>query len=227
MAKGTTKSRKSRTNNAKNQRRLWRAILLLLSKVAFTMAVLLGFYAIYLDVQVRERFEAHRYQAPALLYSRALPLKASEYISYERVMAELRALDYAPSSSARAPGEYNERNGEILLHRRAFDFSDGFEPSQRLLLRFQNGRLSQVLAWPSQQVLQDSRLEPQLIGRFAAEDGEDRLLVGLQQVPELLQQTLLLIEDQDFYKHHGVQPSAIARAALANIRAGRTRSEEH
>lgn len=222
MAKGTTKSRKQRNRNASKQQRFWRATLLLLSKVAFTMAVLLGFYAIYLDVQVRDRFEAHRYQAPALLYSRALPLRPAAHISYERVMAELQALHYAPSSSAREPGEYNERNGEILLHRRAFDFADGFEPSQRLLLRFQDEGLSQVLAWPSQQALQEARLEPQLIGRFAADDGEDRLLVGLQQVPELLQQTLLLIEDQEFYNHHGVQPSAIARAALVNLRAGRT-----
>ena len=222
MAKGTTKSRKPRPKNARNPRRFWRAMVVLFTKAAFTMAVLLAFYAIYLDVQVRERFEANRYQAPALLYSRALPLSSTADISYERVMAELKALDYALSNNAREPGEYHERNGEILLHRRAFDFADGFEPSQRLLLRFTDGRVSQVLAWPSQQVLQASRLEPQLIGRFAAEDGEDRLLVGLQQVPELLQRTLLLVEDQDFFDHYGVQLSAIARAALANLRAGRT-----
>lgn len=216
------KTKKRNQAPLKQRGQYWRKAVQLALKVGFTGLVLVGFYAIYLDGQVRERFEAHRYQAPALLYSRALQLSPSAQLSYDRVMAELRALDYQTSPSAREPGEYNERDGGVLLHRRAFDFADGFEPSQRLLLRFDEGILSQISAWPSQQLLQESRLEPQLIGRFAADSGEDRLLVSLQQVPELLQQTLLLIEDQDFYQHLGVKPSAIARAALANLRAGRT-----
>ena len=203
-----------------------RALLLgmsaLLLKVMLVGIIALAFYAVYLDGTVRERFEANRYQAPALLYSRALTLSPGAGLTYERVKAELEALNYNSSPAARGQGEYNERDNSILLHRRAFDFADGFEPSQRIRLRFEAGRLVEVLAWPSQQVLAEARLEPQLIGRFAADSGEDRLLVSLEQVPELLQDTLLLIEDQDFYQHHGVKPTAIARAAMANIRAGRT-----
>lgn len=33
---------------------------------------------------------------------------------------------------------------------------------------------------------------------------------------------LLTTEDRDFYQHDGVEPLSIARALLANIRAGRT-----
>lgn len=220
-----SKSKRANSPKRKSQRRLsnwWRGGSKLLIKVMVAGLFLLAFYAVYLDGTVRERFEAQRYQAPALLYSRALVLSPESELSYQRVKAELEALNYSVSPAAREQGEYNERDNSILLHRRAFDFADGFEPSQRIRLRFEAGHLAEVVAWPSQQVLAQARLEPQLIGRFAADSGEDRLLVSLQQVPQLFQDALLLIEDQDFYQHLGVQPAAIARAALANVRAGRT-----
>lgn len=207
----------------KAKKRKWlRSGVGLFAKLAVVSIALLVFYSIYLDGTVRERFEENRYQAPALLYSRALTLSADAALTLERVEAELKALNYTHTAGAREPGEFNVRGNTILLHRRAFDFADGFEPSQRIRLRFEGSRLQEVLAWPSQQVLTEARLEPQLIGRFAADSGEDRLLVSLAQVPELMRDTLLMIEDQSFYQHRGVKPTAIARAAVANLRAGRT-----
>lgn len=199
-----------------------KAIVVLLSKLALVVVAGVVFYGVYLDGVVSERFEENRYQAPALIYSRALEL-APQGLSRQRVEAELQALEYRSSPAAREPGEFNQRDHAILLHRRAFEFADGFEPSQRLLLQFDSAaRLTSVLAWPSQQPLDGARLEPQLVGRFAADSGEDRLLVSLEQVPEEMKAALLLIEDQDFYRHWGVQPTAIVRAALANLAAGRT-----
>lgn len=194
----------------------------LVLKLSLIGITILFFYSVYLDSVVTERFEENRYQAPALLYSRALQISDDRPLRQERVLRELTALNYRHTRYAREPGEFNLRDNMILLHRRAFDFAEGFEPSQRLRLRFEDEQLTEILAWPTQQLLSSARLEPQLIGRFAADSGEDRLLVNLEQVPELMQETLLLIEDRDFYQHRGVKPSAILRAASANLAAGRT-----
>lgn len=220
MANAKSRRRSKKQPSARSAR--WRSAGQILLKVSVIMAVVMLFYAVYLDGSVSARFEQNRYQAPALLYSRALELNAEHNVSRTRIEAELRALSYSSSPSAREPGEFNARDNTILLNRRAFDFADGFEPSQRLQLVFEQGYLHQVRAWPSQQVLDYARLEPQLIGRFAADSGEDRLLVNLEQVPQLMRDTLLLIEDRDFYQHRGVKPTAIARAAMANLAAGRT-----
>ncbi|RUO24288.1 penicillin-binding protein 1B [Aliidiomarina minuta] len=194
----------------------------LLLKLSLTGVTILFFYSVYLDSVVTERFEENRYQAPALLYSRALQISDDKPLQQGQVLRELQALNYRHTRYAREPGEFNLRDNMILLHRRAFDFADGFEPSQRLRLRFEDEELAEILAWPTQQPLSVARLEPQLIGRFAADSGEDRLLVNLEQVPQLMQDTLLLVEDRDFYQHRGVKPSAILRAASANLAAGRT-----
>jgi penicillin-binding protein 1B len=52
------------------------------------------------------------------------------------------------------------------------------------------------------------------------DDREDRLLVRLADLPPLLGETLLAVEDKHFLDHHGVSPLAIMRAAWVNVRSG-------
>ena len=67
--------------------------------------------------------------------------------------------------------------------------------------------------------------QPPVATRVFAEDGtligefyvERRYLVPLDRVPQHVRNAFLAAEDADFYKHHGVDPISIARAALANF----------
>jgi penicillin-binding protein 1A len=45
--------------------------------------------------------------------------------------------------------------------------------------------------------------------------------IGLNEVPPALRQALIAVEDRRFYEHFGVDPRGLARAMLANLRAGR------
>lgn len=49
---------------------------------------------------------------------------------------------------------------------------------------------------------------------------ENRIPVELEVIPEDLVNAFLATEDRRFYSHHGVDPQAIARAALTNFRSG-------
>lgn len=195
-----------------------------LIKLALVALVTLGFYVLYLDGVVTQRFAEARYQAPALLYSRPLTLDPVTPVSRDTVLNELAALNYRTTTYARQPGEYREQGQQLLVYRRAFEFPERVVPAERILVTFDaRGLLKSVVSWPEQHGLPGIQLEPQLIGRFAAgESREDRLLVGLEQVPPLLTETLLLIEDQNYYHHYGVEPSAIVRAAWVNLQARRT-----
>jgi penicillin-binding protein 1A len=50
---------------------------------------------------------------------------------------------------------------------------------------------------------------------------ESRTPVPLDNIPEAMQEATIAIEDERFYEHDGVDPNAIARAALENIEAGK------
>ncbi len=201
----------------------WLPSLRLLFRLALIASVALVFYTIYLDSQITHRFSNSRYQAPALLYSQALNIEINQPITRQRIVQELKALDYQIGRYARNSGEYQEQEQQLLLHRRAFDFATHYAPAERVRLMFTpEGWLERMESWPSQQPIQSIQLEPQFLGRFATDSGEDRLLVGLEQVPILMREALILVEDREFYHHYGVRPAAIGRAALANIMAGRT-----
>ena len=51
-------------------------------------------------------------------------------------------------------------------------------------------------------------------------DGINRQAVPLEEIPEVLRQAVVAAEDQHFWGHHGYDGEAMARALLANVRAG-------
>ncbi|MDR2727445.1 MAG: transglycosylase domain-containing protein, partial [Deltaproteobacteria bacterium] len=72
---------------------------------------------------------------------------------------------------------------------------------------------------------------PAGVTRVLARDGtligqlyrEKRFPITFEQIPEKLRLAFLAVEDADFYKHEGVNPTAILRAFLMNLQSGRTR----
>ncbi|HSC83540.1 MAG TPA: penicillin-binding protein 1B, partial [Pseudomonas sp.] len=52
---------------------------------------------------------------------------------------------------------------------------------------------------------------------------EDRILIKLEQAPPYLVETLVAVEDREFFHHFGVSPKGIARAVWINASAGKLR----
>src|SRR3954451_4387259 len=71
--------------------------------------------------------------------------------------------------------------------------------------------------------------EPPVMTRVHAVDGsliaeyarERRLYLPIQAVPKLVIGAFLSAEDKNFYRHSGIDPEGIVRAALNNFRSGR------
>ncbi|RMD85791.1 MAG: PBP1A family penicillin-binding protein [Candidatus Dadabacteria bacterium] len=69
---------------------------------------------------------------------------------------------------------------------------------------------------------------PPVATRVFAEDGtlvgefyvEKRYLTPIERIPKVVKQAFVAAEDADFYEHHGIDLTSIARAFIANLRAG-------
>jgi penicillin-binding protein 1A len=57
-----------------------------------------------------------------------------------------------------------------------------------------------------------------VIGEFAI---EKRVVVAFRDIPPVLRNAIVAVEDADFWKHIGINPWSIPRAAIANLRTGR------
>ena len=190
---------------------------LLLCSVAVLVLLL---HVLRLDRDIRQRFAGVRWALPAQVYASPIDLYPGLGMDRDTVVRELQRLGYRALRRAEAPGSYTVAGRELQLHTRPFRFWDRPQPAQRLELRFDSGELT-ALRDAEGRSLSLARLDPMLIGSIHAAKGEDRVLVQIDSVPSLLVDGLIAVEDRSFMDHAGVDLSAIARAALANLRAGR------
>jgi penicillin-binding protein 1A len=79
------------------------------------------------------------------------------------------------------------------------------------------------------QVTSLEEFQPNIITQVFASDGsvvgefaiEKRVVVAFRDIPPVLRNAIVAVEDEDFWKHIGINPWRIPGAALANLRSGR------
>ena len=191
-------------------------------KLSIVGLVILAGFAIYLDAVVQEKFSGKRWTIPAKVYARPLELFVGQKLDKNDFLAELDALGYRRERSVSGPGGASVAGNDIELHTRGFQFYEGAEQSQRLRVRF-SGDFVAGLSSANGSALPVARLEPVLIGGLYPAHNEDRILIKLDQVPPYLVETLVAVEDREFFNHFGVSPKSIARAVWVNLTAGQVR----
>ncbi len=178
-----------------------------------------GGWIAWTDLRVRTALDHRRVAVPARLYARPLELRPGRAIDPGRLVAELEAAGYQRAPSLSRPGSYQRSGARVRVHTRSFDFPDGREPARRVEVVLAGGRVRALES--AGRPLEALRLDPALVARIYPAHREDRVPVRLGDVPSELIAALIAVEDRAFPRHFGISPKAIARAALANIRAGR------
>jgi penicillin-binding protein 1B len=193
-----------------------------LGKLLLLFVLVVGSYAVYLDAQISQKFAGNKWQVPAQIYARPMFLSVKEEISIKEIEEELQLLGYRRVTRADSSGEYQVLNNRIRIQRRKFDFSHGGEDLRYVEISIKNQRINKIQDLRSSQSINSISLEPWLVTRLVSSGREDRMLVQIENVPAILTQALVAVEDKDFYQHFGVAPLSIMRALMANISAGRT-----
>ncbi|MEM6640306.1 MAG: penicillin-binding protein 1B [Pseudomonadota bacterium] len=181
----------------------------------------LAFYMALLDRQITTAFEGRRWDVPARVYAQPTELYAGRSLSQDELLAHLDSLGYRRVVSVSAAGQFSVSRSRVAMKTRAFDFWDGRQPSVRVAVRFDGGRVASVEAGPDRAPI--ARLDPLMMGSLLPASREDRIVLSPEQVPAPLKAALVAVEDRAFYDHHGVDPKAVARAVVVNLKAGRMR----
>ena len=226
-----TASKKSKTNQPTTSqaseeitghrvKRILRWSFWFLLKVTLIGVFVLFLYSIYLDGKVRDKFEGQRWQVPVQVFGAVEEYKIGSKLMLTNLQEALTANRYKKVTNVHRPGEFALSKSRAIIYRRAFDFGAGVEPANKVTLDIANDKVKAL--YINDEKVTQLRLEPLLLDRILPESKEDRVLVSLQAVPTKLLDTLLLIEDREFYFHHGVSPLGILRALYQNLMAGRT-----
>ena len=188
---------------------------------AGALAGFLGPYMLYLDSQVRTRFDDLSWDLPSRVYARPLELKAGVPMSVEALSMELAAARYVVGGGAKVAGSFVRDGAQFTIATRAFADADGRESSRRVVVTLASNTVSAVTDAATGAVLARVRLDPARIATLYGAEQEERRVVKLEQLPPLLVAGLQAVEDRDFKHHHGIAISAILRAVIADISAGR------
>lgn len=172
--------------------------------------------------EVAAKFEGQLWQLPSVVYARELALQPGAVIRYDDLINELEALKYRKVSNPSRPGEYSTSRLKVEFIRRPFEFRDGQQDARHVVVDFDYSKVKSIVEAETNRELGYIRVEPKLLGMLEAQTDEQRLYRPMDEMPETLIDALIATEDRDFYQHDGVSPTAIARAFLANLKAGRT-----
>lgn len=180
-------------------------------------------YIIWLDHRIRTEFEGKKWSLPARVYASPMELYAGVQIDLSTVEKQLQSSGYRHVHQPQRPGEYIKEGPRLKFVSRDFEFWDGRETSRNVSLLFSHDHLEALVDFSTGDSIPVLRLEPELIGKIYPEHHEDRVLITYDEVPPLLIDSLIAIEDKNYFRHFGVDPRGILRAAWINLRTGDVR----
>jgi len=194
--------------------------------VLFTAMLLIGAaialipYVRHLDSQVKERFGQLRWQIPTRVYARPLVLEAGQAMDAATLKLELSAAGYRNDGIGQQPDTYAERGDQFTISTRAHKGIDGPIAAQRISVQLARKQVTNVINADTGQSLSQAQLEPARIATLYGSQQEERRLVSLAEVPELLLTGLQAVEDQDFARHRGIDVKGIVRAVWLFAKSG-------
>jgi len=210
-------SAKAASRRGARRRRSWLPVLKLL-----VFPVVAGlFLLLYLDVEVTRRFEGRIFTVPTRIYSDRLRIHPGDPLGPDAVLRRLGRSGYAAvAGTPSRPGEYRKAGGRVEAYLRGFALPGGEIKARRAVIRF-DGALVASVSDASGRSQNRVELEPELLATIFGPQHVERQMIALDDVPDGFLAALLAAEDVRFFDHHGVDPVAIARASLKNVRAGR------
>jgi penicillin-binding protein 1B len=202
----------------------WRRRLLTWGLAAIGLG--LGFlipYTLYLNHQVGQRFGQLRWQLPTRVYARPLQLSAGLAMDAQTLKTELDAASYREDGAGVRPGTYDRNGNRWLIASRGFNDVSGPVGPSRIEVGLSGGRVTSLRDAARRQPIKTARLDAARIATLYGQQQEERRLVRIEEVPELLVTGLQAVEDRDFAHHHGIDVGGMLRAAFVNVKSGDTK----
>lgn len=205
---------------------IWKRVLRVLWSIGWKLALcgiaIVALLLIYFSTSVDRKFSGQLFDLPTVVYAKVVTLAPEMDMTIAEFRQELDILNYRKVANPKFPGEYSASSKKIELIRRPFSFQDGPEPARHVEISFDGAEIASIYSLDRKSQLGFLRLEPKMLGMLENNVVQQRLFVKREEFPEFLVDALLTTEDRDFYKHDGVSPTAILRALVVNLKAGRT-----
>jgi penicillin-binding protein 1B len=177
----------------------------------------------HLEEIVTAKFEGQKWRFPSKIYSDSYLLYVGINLRLDDLWDQFRRLGYRQTQSIpRIKGEYRYQKSSGLLDIYLHDFVYPAESFKGIPVRIslQGPVITKIENEATGQEMFSLELEPELVTGLYDRIWQERRVVKLSEVPPLVIKSILAIEDERFYQHHGIDPVSVLRAVWVNIRSG-------
>jgi len=190
--------------------------------ISFTLAfilmagVLTHYYAKYSRL-IDQKLRAGPFANTSKIFAAPRLIAVGDATTAADIAAELRRSGYT-ESRGNAIGSFQMRpDGGIEV----FPGPDSYFDEEAGVIKFQNGRISQIVSLRDNTARGQYQLEPQLITNLFDRNREKRRLVKFADIPKVLIDAVTSAEDKRFFQHQGFDPLRIMKAVYVDLKEGR------
>ena len=130
------------------------------------------------------------------------------------IASKLKESGYEEDAKANPVGWYHLRPDAIEI----FPGSQSKTDSEPGVIRIQNGKIVSIIALSDNSQRTEYSLEPALLSTLFDKNREKRRIVKFEDIPPVLVNAVVSIEDKRFFQHSGFDPIRIVKAVLVDIR---------
>ena len=197
-----------------------RALLAFVLIMGALVTVVIGVFFIKYQNLIDRRMSVPIFANTAKIYAAPKVLRVTERIDRLELTSYLRRAGYSEE------GERGEsRMGTYRILADGISISPGPESYHRadpVHIAINNGTVENIVARSQEGSVSSYELEPVLFtGLFDQPQRSKRRLVSFDDIPKVLVDAITSIEDRRFFQHGGVNYVRLAKATVANLRAGR------
>jgi penicillin-binding protein 1B len=171
-----------------------------------------SYYYIKYDRIIDQRFKGPVFSSSAQIYAIPRAVRVGEKVDLHEIAAQLRRAGYAENDGPSPMGNYRALGNSIEIK----PGPQSYHSPEAATIRVQDGQVSSITAKSGE--LEAYELEPRMVtALFDAEQRSKRRLVKYDDIPKVLVDAVLAIEDRRFFQHGGVNFIRLGEAAWVDV----------
>jgi penicillin-binding protein 1B len=189
-----------------------RAALVVFVTVAVVFTSVFSYFYLKYDHIIDQKFKGQVFSNSAKIYAIPETVQVGEKIDAHEIAVRLRRAGYAERDGQSFMGSYRLLTNGIEIK----PGPDSYHSPEPATIRVRGGKVETIKGQSGE--LAAYELEPQMItALFDAEQRSKRQLVKYDEIPKVLVDAVLAIEDRRFFQHGGVNFMRLAEAAWIDL----------
>ncbi len=201
--------------------RLWRFLFSPLGKVLLaiwlmgvvTGASLFGYYWYKYSRLIDRKLALGPFNTPSKIFAAPDAIHLGQALDPGEIVSRLRAAGYSEATANRS-GWYRVRPDGVEI----FPGPDSYFAGEAAVVKFAGERVARIVSLRDNTERPQYELEPELITNLFDKSRQKRRLVRFEDLPKILVDAIIAIEDKRFFEHSGFDVLRIVKAAYVDVR---------